>query len=113
MYGRRCRRRLRWSLEPTKTADGWQSLHTEWQQGCFKPLSRRERGWGEGTDFPNTTRQRACLRFAGFGEGGSVAGNRLLGSADILSDSPPRHIPVPLSANPRPRCRFGGVVAVS
>ncbi|PMR88595.1 hypothetical protein C1H21_05505 [Xanthomonas arboricola pv. juglandis] len=32
-------------------------------------------------------------------------GNRLLGSADILSDSPPRHIPVPLSANPRPRCR--------
>ncbi|PPU18843.1 hypothetical protein XarbCFBP7610_13230 [Xanthomonas arboricola] len=40
-----------------------------------------------------------------FGEGGSAAGDRLLGSADILSDSPPRHIPVPLSANPRPRCR--------
>ncbi|PPT68318.1 hypothetical protein XarbCFBP8142_11205 [Xanthomonas arboricola] len=40
-----------------------------------------------------------------FGEGGSAARDRLLGSADILSDSPPRHIPVPLSANPRPRCR--------
>ncbi|PPT38553.1 hypothetical protein XarjCFBP7653_12480 [Xanthomonas arboricola] len=42
---------------------------------------------------------------AGFGQGGSAAGNRLLGSADILSDSPPRHIRVQLSANPRPRCR--------
>ncbi|MEB2183747.1 hypothetical protein VDS28_18535, partial [Xanthomonas campestris pv. campestris] len=55
----------------------------------------------------NTTRQRACRWFAGFGESGSAAGNRLFGSADILSDSPPRHIPVPLSANPRPRCHFG------
>ncbi|PPT40898.1 hypothetical protein XarbCFBP8132_12805 [Xanthomonas arboricola] len=27
--------------------------------------------------------------------------------SDILSDSPPRHIPVPLSANPRPRCCLG------
>ncbi|MXV47385.1 hypothetical protein DYQ94_10775 [Xanthomonas sp. LMG 8993] len=27
--------------------------------------------------------------------------------SDILSDSPPRHIRVPLSANPRPRCCLG------
>ncbi|PPT45081.1 hypothetical protein XarbCFBP8132_03730 [Xanthomonas arboricola] len=43
----------------------------------------------------------------GFGKSGSAAGDRLFGSADILSDSPSRHIPVPLSANPRPRCRLG------
>ncbi|MFS8410851.1 hypothetical protein EIQ10_06220 [Xanthomonas campestris pv. campestris] len=88
-------------------ADGWQSLHAEWQQGCFKPLSRRERGWGEGTVSPNTTRQRACRWFLGVGRGGGAAGARLFGSADILSDSPPRHIPVPPSANARPRCHFG------
>ncbi|PPT87716.1 hypothetical protein XarbCFBP8149_12995 [Xanthomonas arboricola] len=44
---------------------------------------------------------------SGFGQGVSAAGDRLFGSADILSDSPSRHIPVPLSANPRPRCRLG------
>ncbi|QEX78684.1 hypothetical protein F6Y24_18505 [Xanthomonas arboricola pv. pruni] len=43
----------------------------------------------------------------GFGKSGSAAGDRLFGSADILSDSPSRHIRVPLSANPRPRCRLG------
>ncbi|APR11085.1 hypothetical protein BI315_01085 [Xanthomonas citri pv. citri] len=36
-----------------------------------------------------------------------MAGNRLFGATDILSDAPSRHIPVPLSANPRPRCRLG------
>ncbi|MFS8385085.1 hypothetical protein EIQ06_20170 [Xanthomonas campestris pv. campestris] len=81
----------------------------EVKTGGFKPLSRRERGWGEGT-VPRI-RSGTCLWFAGFGESGSAAGNRLLGSADILSDSPPRHIPVPLSANPRPRCRFGASLA--
>ncbi|PPT48848.1 hypothetical protein XarzCFBP7410_15005 [Xanthomonas arboricola pv. zantedeschiae] len=44
---------------------------------------------------------------SGFGQGVSAAGDRLFGSADILSDSPSRHIRVPLSANPRPRCRLG------
>ncbi|KAB0537904.1 hypothetical protein F7R02_05915 [Xanthomonas cissicola] len=39
--------------------------------------------------------------------GDSAAGDRLFGSTDILSDSPSRHIRVPLSADPRPRCRFG------
>ncbi|PPT69456.1 hypothetical protein XarbCFBP8142_07885 [Xanthomonas arboricola] len=43
----------------------------------------------------------------GFGKSGSAAGDRLFGSADILSDSPSRHIRVPLSADPRPRCRLG------
>ncbi|PPU33036.1 hypothetical protein XarbCFBP7604_03330 [Xanthomonas arboricola] len=42
-----------------------------------------------------------------FGQCVSAAGDRLFGSADILSDSPSRHILVPLSANPRPRCRLG------
>ncbi|QWN20667.1 hypothetical protein DGM98_11485 [Xanthomonas citri] len=39
--------------------------------------------------------------------GDSAAGDRLFGAADILSDAPARHIPVPLSADPRPRCRPG------
>ncbi|PKV11785.1 hypothetical protein CVO74_16150 [Xanthomonas prunicola] len=39
--------------------------------------------------------------------GASAAGNGLLGSAGVLSDSPSRHIPVPLSADPRPRWRLG------
>ncbi|PWH23339.1 hypothetical protein CDO09_12585 [Xanthomonas perforans] len=44
---------------------------------------------------------------AGVGQGDSAAADRLLGPAHILSGSPSRHIRVPLSANPRPRCRLG------
>ncbi|ARR17875.1 hypothetical protein B7L65_13910 [Xanthomonas citri pv. citri] len=47
------------------------------------------------------------LRTADFVGGKSAAGDRFLGSKDILSDSPSRHIPVPLSADLRPRCCFG------
>ncbi|APO91645.1 hypothetical protein CEX93_07065 [Xanthomonas euvesicatoria] len=44
---------------------------------------------------------------AGVGQGDSAAADRLLGPAHILSGSPSRHIRVPLSANPRSRCRLG------
>ncbi|CCF69644.1 hypothetical protein XAPC_3372 [Xanthomonas citri pv. punicae str. LMG 859] len=47
------------------------------------------------------------LGIADCAESGSAAGDRFLGSKDILSDSPSRHIPVPLSADLRPRCCFG------
>ncbi|OOW64969.1 hypothetical protein Xmlh_21045 [Xanthomonas axonopodis pv. melhusii] len=47
------------------------------------------------------------LGIADCAESGSAAGDRLLGSKDILSDSPSRHIPVPLSADLRPRYCFG------
>ncbi|APO98553.1 hypothetical protein EIJ50_23755 [Xanthomonas perforans] len=39
--------------------------------------------------------------------GDSAAGDRLFGATDILSDAPSRHIRAPLSADRRPRCRFG------
>ncbi|APO99730.1 hypothetical protein DB811_02905 [Xanthomonas perforans] len=47
---------------------------------------------------------------AGVGQGDSAAADRLLGPAHILSGSPSRHIRVPLSANPRPRCRLGALL---
>ncbi|MCL1498872.1 hypothetical protein [Xanthomonas nasturtii] len=47
------------------------------------------------------------LRIADCAESWSAAGDRFLGAADILSDAPSQHIPVPLSADRRPRWRLG------
>ncbi|QWN24895.1 hypothetical protein DGM85_11495 [Xanthomonas phaseoli pv. phaseoli] len=55
--------------------------------------------------FPGSCQVCGCQTLTS-AAGGSAAGHRLFGAADILSDAPSRHIPVPLSANPRPRCRL-------
>ncbi|AVQ07082.1 hypothetical protein C9397_10720 [Xanthomonas vasicola pv. vasculorum] len=54
-----------------------------------------------------TTTKAPDLQSAAPLRGDSAAEERLFGSTDILSDAPSRHIRVPLSADPRPRCRPG------
>ncbi|BBJ96597.1 hypothetical protein Xcc1_23270 [Xanthomonas campestris pv. campestris] len=54
---------------------------------ALKPISRRERGWGEGTS-------RRGLSIVSFGEGRHAAGNRIFGATDIAYGASSRHIPV-------------------
>ncbi|MBB5863314.1 hypothetical protein GGR61_000912 [Xanthomonas arboricola] len=60
---------------------------------------------GEGTGLRDC-QSNGCLPLASV-RATARPGTGSSARSDILSDSPPRHIPVPLSANPRPRCRFG------
>ncbi|CAP51533.1 hypothetical protein XCCB100_2180 [Xanthomonas campestris pv. campestris] len=53
---------------------------------ALKPISRRERGWGEGTS-------RRGLSIVSFGEGRLAGGNRIFGATDIPYDPSSRPHP--------------------